>query len=153
MKKEKLIGFKIAKIDCIDFGILSSNPEKNVPINIDLNSMHQVDKGNKAIGIFEFSFKEEEKPFLKISVRCIFQIDDEGWATMVGKKKDKMTLPKNLMAHLYMLTIGTTRGILCAKTEHSPYNVHILPTVNASELVPTDIECSFLETAQKELAS
>ena len=43
------------------------------------------------------------------------------------------------MTHLIVLTIGTVRGILHAKTEGTKYNSYILPTINVAELIKTDI--------------
>jgi hypothetical protein len=39
-----------------------------------------------------------------------------------------------------MLTIGTSRGILHAKTEGTEFNKFILPTINVNQLVEKDAE-------------
>ena len=38
-----------------------------------------------------------------------------------------------------MLTIGTARGVLHSKTENTPYNKYLLPTLNVSDLVNNDL--------------
>lgn len=38
-----------------------------------------------------------------------------------------------------MLTIGTTRGVLHSKTENTPFNSFLLPTLNVMELVKKDV--------------
>ena len=38
-----------------------------------------------------------------------------------------------------MLTIGTTRGVLHSKTENTPFNSFLLPTLNVNELVKKDV--------------
>jgi len=41
-----------------------------------------------------------------------------------------------------MLSVGTARGILHAKTENTPYNEFIIPLINVTEAVKADIELS-----------
>jgi hypothetical protein len=37
-----------------------------------------------------------------------------------------------------MITVGTTRGVLYAKTENSPYSKYIVPTINVAEMIEKD---------------
>ena len=50
-----------------------------------------------------------------------------------------VSFPKGFMAHLAVITVGTTRGVLHAKTENSKFNKYFLPTINVNELVKNDI--------------
>ncbi len=54
-------------------------------------------------------------------------------------EKKEFLLPKKLMVHLTVLTIGATRGILHAKTEGTIYNEFVLPTVNVDALINGDL--------------
>ena len=37
-----------------------------------------------------------------------------------------------------MITIGTTRGVLFAKTESTPFSKYIIPTINVAEMIEND---------------
>ena len=43
------------------------------------------------------------------------------------------------MKHLSVITVGTARGVLHAKTENTPFNKFVLPTINVTELVKEDV--------------
>jgi hypothetical protein len=44
-----------------------------------------------------------------------------------------------------MLTIGTTRGVLHAKTEHTLFNQYLLPTINVNDIVKEAVEIEFAQ--------
>ncbi|MPN63841.1 hypothetical protein SDC9_211608 [bioreactor metagenome] len=56
-----------------------------------------------------------------------------------------LLVPKNFMQHLAVITIGTARGILHAKTENTPFNQYVLPTINVSEMIKDDVTFEFRE--------
>ncbi len=60
-------------------------------------------------------------------------------------KSDINTLivPKGLLCHLAMLTVGTSRGILHAKTEGTCFNKYVLPTINVTEIIKEDASFDF----------
>jgi len=74
--------------------------------------------------------------FLIIEVSCEFDISSEFWKEF--DNKDKVRIPKGFMAHLAMITVGTTRGILHSKTENTKFNEFILPTLNITEMITED---------------
>jgi hypothetical protein len=70
------------------------------------------------IGIFSlFRFEQESSPILQIEVSCHFQIAKDSWEVLLDPESKQATVPKGFISHLVMLTIGTTRGVLHAKTE------------------------------------
>lgn len=48
-----------------------------------------------------------------------------------------------------MLTIGTARGVLHSKTESTPFNSFLLPTLNVNELVKKDVVFKIENTKEK----
>ena len=55
------------------------------------------------------------------------------------KQDNKIIIPKELLAHFGVHTIGTARGILHCKTEGTQFNTFILPPINVSERITEDI--------------
>ena len=57
---------------------------------------------------------------------------------MLDQKLKKLTVPKKLLQPITMLTVGTSRGILHAKTENTPFNQFHIPLINIEELIKED---------------
>ena len=132
------IGFSLNKINTLQFAIIESAfDDKNEKYGIETNLGFGVDTENASVmSSVKFQFEQDNNPFLIIEASCEFNVADEFWTKFNGK--DSVTLPKGFMAHLAMLTVGTTRGILHAKTKDTPFNKFILPTINVSEMIEED---------------
>ena len=88
------------------------------------------------ISIIKFQFEQKEKPFLIIEVSCEFSIEEDKWGEFSNGKT--IHIPKGFLAHLAMITVGTTRGVLHSKTDNTKFNEFILPTLNVSEMITED---------------
>ena len=73
-----------------------------------------------------------------ICTELFFKIEDKSWGGFIKKKE--IIFPKAFVAHMAMITVGTSRGILHSKTEGTPYNELILPTLNVADMIPEDIK-------------
>ncbi len=49
-----------------------------------------------------------------------------------------MVVSKGFLAHLAMITTGTARGVLFAKTEATQFSKFIIPTLNVAEMIKED---------------
>ena len=76
-------------------------------------------------------------------VSCHFKIEDASWNSFI--KKNKLIVPKQFLAHLAMLTTGTSRGVLFAKTEATQFSKFIVPTLNVTEMIKEDASFDILE--------
>lgn len=65
---------------------------------------------------------------------------DDSWNSFEDVKNSELTIPKNFISHLVMLSIGSTRGVLHAKTENTMFNKFLLPTINVNELIKEDMK-------------
>ena len=74
-----------------------------------------------------------------MEIGCHFEIIEEHWDSLFNKETKELKLPKALALHLVMLTVGTLRGVLHAKTENTPYNKFFIPTINVNDLVKEDL--------------
>lgn len=134
------IGFKLEKINTEQFAIIeSSYDDSNDGIGLEANVKFGINTEDSAIiSIIKFQFEQNDKPFLIIEVSCEFSIGQDKWNKFSSEKT--IHIPKALLAHLAMITIGTTRGILHSKTDNTKFNEFILPTLNVAEMITEDGE-------------
>ena len=139
MKKENLVGFLLKKIHTEQFALFEENFVENIKVNLNTQIQFKLDHKNYMVGTFMgFTFEQEKKPFLKIEVSCHFKLEENSWNGFINEKKSKIIIPKGFLAHLAMITIGTARGVLFAKTEGTLFNTFIIPTLNVVEMIETD---------------
>lgn len=140
MKKDNTqVGFALFGIKTEQFAIFEENytPKKETVLSAELQ--FKLDQKTKQMGIFfGFEFLQGKKVFLKIQVSCHFKIEEKSWDSFVQKKRSKLVVPKGFLDHLAMITIGTTRGVLFAKTESTPFSNFIIPTLNVEEMIAED---------------
>lgn len=133
------INFGLVKVTTEQFAILENNFQDQGPFNLNINFRFAADKEKKIIGVFAgFSFEIEEKPFLILEAGCHFSIIPDSWSKLLDTETNVLTVPKGLIQHLSVITVGTARGILHAKTEGSAYNRFHLPTINVAQMITED---------------
>lgn len=133
------IGFKLVNITTEQFATfeVDLNCEPQIDLSTEIGTGIGDDEG--ILGIMaKFTFKANNQPFIVIEGACHFEIKQDMW---IGMKKDnKIIFPKAFIQHLAVITVGTTRGILHAKTENTDFNRYHIPTVNVAELINEDSE-------------
>ncbi|MGM0636374.1 MAG: hypothetical protein ACQESK_09935 [Bacteroidota bacterium] len=140
MSKNNSIGFSLEKITTDQFAIIDTAYSKDQAVDVKVGFKFGADQENKFISIsFSTSFLQEKSPFLLIEVSCVFKITDEAWQDFLSDDKREMNFPKGFVAHLAMITVGTLRGVLHARTENTPFNEFLLPTINVADLIEKDI--------------
>ena len=143
-KKEsaKTVGFKLHRIITEQFAIIKESYDNSIDkIDLSINLQFGLDKENHLIvSSVQVQFIQESKPFLVVQVANQFEIEEQAWKSF--KKGNMLIIPKGFASHLVVLTIGTLRGVLHAKTENTEFNSFILPTVNVTELIKGDVELS-----------
>lgn len=139
MKKENTqVGFALKGIKTEQFAIFEENysPKKETSLGTELQ--FKLDQNNKQIAVFlGFEFLQGKKVFLKIQVSCHFKIEESSWNSLI--QENKLIVPKGFLAHLAMITTGTSRGVLFAKTEATPFSTFIVPTLNVAEMIKEDV--------------
>lgn len=142
-KKKNPVSFQLSRISTEQFAIIKENytPEKEIGLGIHLK--FGLDQEQKIIAPFVLvQLGIEDKPFLQIEIGAHFEIDDAAWQDF-EVDQEKLVIPKGFAQHLVVITIGTLRGVLHSKTENTEYNKYLLPTINVTEIVESDIEISF----------
>lgn len=134
------IGFKLTKINTQQFAIIeASYDSENGEFTIETNLGFGIDLENEGIiSLVKIQFEQKNIPFLILEVSCEFDVVPEFWKKF--DSVDKIIMPKGFMAHLAMITVGTTRGVLHSKTDNTKFNEFILPTLNITEMITEDGE-------------
>lgn len=140
--KKQTVSFKLLKVTTEQFAVIEDCFKENTEINVEANLRFVANDESRLIGIFAMiKFQCEQRPFLIIEAGCHFEIIPESWAQM--KMDNRLLVPKGIMQHLGALTIGSARGILHAKTENTPFNQFVLPTINVTEMIKDDVTFEF----------
>lgn len=134
------IGFSLRKVTTEQFAIIESSFEDDKPIDLQAGLRFGINNESKVIStIFSTNLLQAKTPFLILEVGCHFSITKDAWDSFLNVDNSKIVIPKGFLSHLVMLTIGTTRGVLHSKTENTPFNKFLLPTMNVNELVKEEV--------------
>ena len=140
MKKEKTqVDFLLQGIKTEQFAIFEENYTAKKETGLGTEIQFKLDQKNKQIGVFMgFEFVQGKKVFLKVLVSCRFKIVEESWASFIKENETKLIVPKGFLAHLAMITTGTCRGVLFAKTEGTRFSKFIIPPINITKMITDD---------------
>jgi hypothetical protein len=146
-KKTNSIGFSLKKVSTEQFAIIEEGFNDKGKIRLNTSLRFAADDIQKYVAVFtSFTFDSDQKPFLIIEASCHFSIKDPAWNEMLKTDINTLVIPRGFLCHLAMLTVGTSRGILHAKTEGTCFNKYVLPTINVTEIIKEDASFSFNKT-------
>lgn len=140
MKKNNTqVEFALQGIKTEQFAIFEESYASKKETGLSTELQFKLDQKNKQIGVFlGFEFIQGKKIFLKIQVSCHFKIKENSWTHFIQEESNKLVVPKIFLAHLAMITTGTTRVVLFTKTESTPFYKFIVPTLNVAEMIKED---------------
>jgi len=140
----KSIGFSLKKVSTEQFAIIEENFNDKGKIRLKSSFRFAADETQKYVSVFaSFIFDSDSNPFLIVEAGCHFLLKANEWDEMTNSKTNALVVPKGFLCHLAMLTVGTSRGILHAKTEGTCFNKYVLPTINVTEIIKEDATFSF----------
>lgn len=136
------IKFVLKHIDTKQFAAIGPESVVYNDMQKEVKMKHSVGFGfednDKVIAVSaEFAFLHNDSTFLIIEVSCYYAFRPESWESF--RMQDKIVIPKRLAIHLAFLTVGTTRGVLHAKTENSAYNGFVIPLMDMSNYIKDDV--------------
>lgn len=138
--KENKVGFGLLKIVTEQFAIIESAFIESETIQMGVGIEYGIDIEHKVIAcIFRFELMIKNSPFLLIHERCDFGVEEDAWNEFTNEEKQSICFPKGFASHLAVLTVGTARGVLHAKTENTRFNEFFLPTININDFVKEDV--------------
>jgi hypothetical protein len=138
----EIYSFRLNKIKTEQFAVLEENlNKKNETIHLVSSNTFGANIVEKIIAVrANFKFLSEQNIFLVLEISCLFMIEDISWKKFHSTDSTNLVVvPKNLATHLLVLTVGTARGILHAKTENTDYNKFFLPVLDVSNLIQEDV--------------
>ncbi len=140
-------GFSLRHIKTVQFAIIEENCNNYKGGNFTTRLNFGIDKKNRMVEArVLFRFEEMPgNPFLIIEAACHFEVKEEAWASFISEDRKEVVIPCGFAQHLLVLTIGTVRGILHAKTEGTLYNQFVLPTINVAEMLTADVTFDIAE--------
>ena len=132
-----MIRFKMFRISTGQFAILSTEaPQGDVEISTSMELRHAND-GSAVMVHATFTFSEKEKQVMILGTTCEFSIHPEDLQTLT--KDGKVVIPKGTIDYFIAQTVGTARGILHCKTEGTPFNGIIIPSMNVTNMFKDDM--------------
>ncbi len=130
------ISFALRNIKTEQFATFDDILCEGGQIRLGTNVKFGMDEKKRMMAVMlAFHFECNEKPFIKLEVSCHFEIKEEDWIQLINEPGNLITVPKGFAQHLGVITVGTARGILHAKTEGTDFNNYFLPTINLTEII------------------
>ncbi len=138
IKNKHIIPFQLVGITTEEFATFKSNFQLGIEkFEIGFGCEFKANPSKKAIGVFtRFDFFQKKENILILESACHFTLEDEYWSSQL--ENDKIKIPKDLLTHFLVISVGTARGIIHAK-KPSWLEGLILPTFNVSSFVKEDM--------------
>lgn len=138
--EESVFSFKLVDIVTNQFAVIEEHyTEEKSSVEVSLQHTFGIDFERQTIAVKNnIQFLSDNQIFMIVEVTCFFQLHEKSWEGLLNDKGD-IIIPKSLATHLLVLTVGTTRGVLHAKTENTKFNKYFLPTLDVSQLIENDI--------------
>lgn len=139
MDKELDYNFSICGIKTEQFAVIEENFQENLDVQLQTIYELKIDPTSKQLGVFlTVSFLQNKAVFIRIIVSVHFKIAEDTWAKLINPETKSGIIHKEFFRHLAMISSGTTRGILHAKTENTVFSKFIIPTINVVEIIKED---------------
>lgn len=122
------IKYELRGVTVEQFATLFEPTSDNIELDVSIPVFSNYADRSFAVAA-HIQFTEDDKTFLVAEAMCHYQIDHKCWNELsVGGTKD-VTLPKSLMDVLAGIAVSTVRGVVCVKTENTPFAKYFVPIV------------------------
>ena len=136
-----MVRFRMFKINVEQFAMLVEKMQQDKhEVMVETRFQFKVAHDHKVAPVARFMFTNKEQPTLMLELSCEFDIYPEDWKKMV--KNDEVTVSKETLCYLAAQTVGVARGVLYCKTEGTPFNKLILPSINVASMIKEDLTMS-----------
>ena len=138
-----MIRFRMAKISVDQYAILIDKaPSEGVSYSVGFSFKGAVNVSRIAC-MFTIDFSYSEKPILKLSITCEFDIHEDDWTNRI--KDNILSISKDDLGFFANQTVGVARGILFCKTENTDFRNYILPPINLTTVLDEDLVINLSE--------
>lgn len=128
--------FKMSRITVDQFAILADSLPEHVSMNMSYRFKY-AENGRKVAVEVIFTFLNESVKLMTLQLTCEYEIQEEDYKAFIADKV--VTIPKDLLEYFVVHTIGTARGVMHCKTEGTPFNGIIIPPINVSGSIKSDL--------------
>ena len=104
-----------------------------IELNLTIPVKTNYEERSFAIGA-NIQYLENGKPFMVAEAFCHYIIEKDCWDELSAKSTKDAIIPKESMDNLTRIAVSTLRGIICAKTENTPFSKYFLPLL---EIAPS----------------
>lgn len=122
--------FQLAGVTIEQFAKISEPKGTEFAVDVSVPVKTNYKDGKIAVGL-NVQFFEDEKIILQLEVFCHYVFEPGCWSELTSNHTENAVIKKELMANFFSIAVGTTRGVLAAKTENTPYSVCVLPLMNS----------------------
>lgn len=134
------VTFAIKSIETVEFATMSDAYKNGEKVGIATGFDLGLSNDDHALKVqFNLSFICEDRPFIILKVACDFAIEPKDFDKFKDKQGKKVTIPKGFLTHLAVLTVGTARGVLHAKLDNTDFDQFLLPSLNISQMIESDV--------------
>lgn len=139
------LGFAFTGLRTVSFAIIDKAYKKSGETNLITGLGFGLDIDDHVVTCnTRFSFeKKKDQPFLILEVQGLFEIEKNDFLNKMKQDDKTYLVAKGLAVHFAVLTIGSARGILHAKTEGTPFNEYLLPTIDVKNMLQEDVIFNF----------
>lgn len=139
------LGFALTGLRIVSFATIDTAYKKTGAVNLISEVGFGLDTDEHVISCkAKFSFEKKlGQPFLILEVQGLFEIEKNDFKNKVKQDDGSYMVLQGLAIHFAMLTVGSARGILHAKTEGTVYNEYLLPTIDVKQMVEEDVVFRF----------
>lgn len=133
------LGFTINRIITEQFAVFPEHLDLNQEeVQVSYTFNFSLDSSKQQVEVFtSFDFKQNQLPVMKVVVSCSFGIWDDAWNSFI--KENSVYLPRDFATNLFSISVGTTRGILSSKTEHTDFSKFIIPLLDVQHIITSDV--------------
>lgn len=135
------LGFALTGLRTISFATIDAAHKKSGEANLLTSIGFGLDIDDNIVTCkAKFSFeKKKDQPFLILEVQTIFKIEKNDFEKKVKQEDHSYLVSSGLAIHFAVLTVGSARGVLHAKTEGTIFNEYLLPTIDVKKMIPEDV--------------
>lgn len=135
------LGFAFTGLRTVSFAVIEAAYKKTGETNLITGLGFGLDIDDRMVTCnARFSFeKKKDQPFLVLEIQALFEIEQNDFLNKMKQDENTYLIPSGLAIHFAVLTIGSSRGVLHAKTESTPYNEYLLPTIDVNSMISEDV--------------
>lgn len=122
------IMYKLCNVSIEQFAMLFEPTGDRIVVDVSISTKKNYTKKAFAVGA-NVQYIENGKTFLMTEVFCHYVIEEASWEKLSSGGKRDVVLPEELMATLANISVDTARGVICAKTENTPFGQYFLPII------------------------